>query len=438
MRGIKKEEKNSLAEFDSEFIGISSLWGASLLLFGGVIDCFIENRNTFYWEDFCFVLVLFGLYFWEKKAKYMFSLKVAASIVGVGYADYLWFIYYGSHGPAVYFFIVVAGILVFIWPKKYLYFAGVFVLLDILSLFAIDYSYPNFIANYYRNEERIISTYVLLIIYCLMVLILVYRGRTYIYTAYKRALEYDRLKTSFIANISHEVRTPMNAIIGFSRLLEDSSLSEDDRRMYVQTIISQGNNLMSQMEGLVDISKIESEDILVTQNVVNLNDLIVEVEHSCLSLKKDEVEIQTSVDVQFAQHKIRFDAFHFRKILSNLLSNALKNTFSGTVEIGCRISERDVLLFWIKDTGIGIPKEEIKKIFDRFYQIDREDKQFLSGGMGLGLAICRSLLDAIGGRIWVDSEEGKGSIFYFEIPFCFEPEEKPKRIVDFLIKKTFL
>jgi signal transduction histidine kinase len=436
MKGIKQKEKKRFSEFDSEFISLLCLLGVCLSFIGGGIDYFFESPNTVYWEDVVFLFVFLGLYFWGKKTSHILLLKSVVSVISIGYADYLWATYYGSYGPAVYFFIAISGLLVFIWTGKQLYFGAGCVLLNILLLFFIDYTYPKFVSNYSSYLQRVVSVYTTLIMYCALVLFLVYRGRKYTYTAYKRAVQYDRLKTTFIANISHEVRTPMNAIIGFSRLLEDSSLSEDDRKMYVQTIVSQGNNLMSQMEGLVDISKIESEDILVTQNVVNLNDLIVEVEHSCLFLKKNEVEIRILVDAQFVQHKIRFDAFHFRKILSNLLSNALKNTFFGTVEISCRISEQDVLLFRIKDTGIGIPKEEIKKIFDRFYQIDRKDKQVLSGGMGLGLAICRSLLDAIEGRIWVDSEEGKGSIFYFEIPFRFETGDKLRETINCLTEEV--
>lgn len=237
-----------------------------------------------------------------------------------------------------------------------------------------------------------------------------------LYFAKLKAEESDRLKSAFLANMSHEIRTPMNGILGFSQLLTNPDIPEVDVKQYVDIIQSCGNQLLGIINDLIDISKIEANQITIIETQANINEIINEQ----LLLFKSKAESKgiklTVVDLlPDTRSSIVTDAGRLRQILTNLVGNAIKFTKDGFVNFGYTL-KGDMLEFYVEDSGIGIPSEFHEVIFERFRQVDTKiTEQF--GGTGLGLAISKAFIQKMGGDIWVESVEGNGSRFVFTLPF---------------------
>ena len=247
----------------------------------------------------------------------------------------------------------------------------------------------------------------------------------------KKAKEYaersDKLKSAFLSNMSHEIRTPMNAIIGFSELLLISDLTDKQKKEYVDIIINNGNVLIDLIDDIIEISKIEAGEIKIeeTDCPVNkiLSELFISFNNEKNKLGKKDITIKVNKANDTPDFSIKSDPLRFRQILSNLIGNALKFTETGTIEFGYTFikddeidKENNFIRFYVKDTGIGIPKDKLKIIFNRFMQADYSNTRQYNG-TGLGLAISKNLLSLLGGDICVDSTVGKGSTFYFTLPY---------------------
>lgn len=233
--------------------------------------------------------------------------------------------------------------------------------------------------------------------------------------AKEKAEESDRLKSAFLANMSHEMRTPMNGILGFSELLRRKNISDKKKDIYLELIEKEGNRLLSFISNIVDISKIESNVINVDNAIFNLNSLLDEL-HSKYSIKLQNkgIHLIIKTELEDIDSYIETDENKLVQILSNLIENAMKFTQEGAIEFGYFLSKNQ-LKFYVKDSGVGIENEEQKKIFNRFTQGKLE--QTHNHGVGLGLSIVKGLIKILGGKLWVDSTKGKGSIFYFKIPY---------------------
>jgi signal transduction histidine kinase len=239
--------------------------------------------------------------------------------------------------------------------------------------------------------------------------------------AKEKAEESDRLKSAFLANMSHEIRTPMNAILGFTELLtlSDTEITPEEKEHYIDLIQNSGNSLLHLIDDIIDISKIEAGQLKIIYKDCDLDKLMNNLMDSYQEIKKkrgkEAVEIRLHVSENAKNRTIRTDPHRLNQVLSNLLDNALKFTDNGYIELGCTALTTRKLQFYVKDTGIGMDKQKQEIVFDRFYKVE-DDKTKLYRGAGLGLAICRSLVDMLGGQIWVDSESRKGSVFTFTIP----------------------
>ena len=234
--------------------------------------------------------------------------------------------------------------------------------------------------------------------------------------AKEKAEESDRLKSAFLANMSHEIRTPLNSIIGFSELLTDPAFEVDQKTEFINHIITNGNNLLNIISDIVDISKIESGEITIRNSVIPVKSLLNNIRDIHLP-KVEEKNLQLKCICSFPEEctkSVFADKERLYQIFNNLISNALKFTSKGYIEIGCR-QVGEMIEFQVSDTGIGIPPDYHHKIFDRFRQVEASyTRKF--GGNGLGLAISKNLVELMGGAIWVESEVGKGSTFYFTLP----------------------
>ncbi len=233
--------------------------------------------------------------------------------------------------------------------------------------------------------------------------------------AKEHAEQSDKLKSFFLANMSHEIRTPLNSIIGFAELVVDPYFSHEQRSEFAQIISNNGNSLLSVISNIMDISKIEARQVEVRKRKFSVNKLVTSVinEFSLKAIKKG-IELRPGDIDTSKEIVIETDETKLRQILGNLIENAIKFTETGYVEIGI-ISTGNFVRFYIQDTGIGIPEEYHNTIFERFRQVETAyTRKF--GGNGLGLAISKSLVEFLGGTVWLESEEGKGSKFNFTIP----------------------
>jgi PAS domain S-box-containing protein len=243
-----------------------------------------------------------------------------------------------------------------------------------------------------------------------------------IIAAKEKAEESDRLKTAFLANMSHEIRTPMNGILGFAELLDDNTLSPERRREFTSIISSSSKQLLTVINDIIDISKIESGQLIISNVKFNLNKLMHEVHTTFENLKstsgKSHIKLVLEKGFSDDESNIFCDDMRLSQILNNLLGNALKFTSSGFVKFGYNRQD-DNLLFFVEDTGKGIDKDKQQFVFERFRQVEESNTRRF-GGTGLGLSISKGLVELMDGSIWVVSEEDKGSIFYFTLPLIIQ------------------
>lgn len=249
--------------------------------------------------------------------------------------------------------------------------------------------------------------------------------------ALEKAKESDRLKSTFLASMSHELRTPLNAIIGFSDIM-DHNLTVNEMVEYSDIINTSGNQLLGIVEDLFDITLIDTGEMRIQKKKENLATLmkyvyeIIDVERYTIS--KDHLELKMILPPDHHKLLVDTDSVKFKQILINLLRNALKFTRKGHVHFGYTLEHdhgQAVVRFYVKDTGLGIPESKRDIIFDMFRQVEETSTRTL-GGTGLGLSIAKKLSELLGGRIWFDSEEGKGTIFYFTLPYEEEAMDEGK------------
>jgi len=233
--------------------------------------------------------------------------------------------------------------------------------------------------------------------------------------AKEKAEESDRLKSAFLANMSHEVRTPLNSIIGFSELLVDSDFDQDQKNEFIQHIIANGNNLLSIISDILDISKMESGEIKIRKIHINARQFVSALKDQfSFQVESKNLELKLVLPDNAEETSIFADPDRLNQIFNNLISNALKFTTKGGIEIGYQ-PDGTMVEFYVKDTGIGIPTAYHYTIFERFRQVDTGNTRTY-GGNGLGLAITKNLIELMGGTIRLESEPEKGSKFYFNVP----------------------
>ena len=235
----------------------------------------------------------------------------------------------------------------------------------------------------------------------------------------EKAEESDRLKSAFLSNMSHEIRTPMNGILGFASLLNESDLTASEQKKYIDVIEKSGQRMLNIINDIIDISKIESGTVDLNMNKA---DIIKQLNY-IHSFFKPEAE-HKGLDLLLKKPlpgkaaSIITDSDKVTAILINLIKNAIKYTDKGFIEFGCDLIDDNnsaSLQFYVKDTGIGIAKNRQEAIFERFIQADIDDTHARQGA-GLGLSISKAYTEMLGGKIWIESKEGEGSVFYFKIP----------------------
>ena len=245
--------------------------------------------------------------------------------------------------------------------------------------------------------------------------------------AKEKAEESDKLKSAFLANMSHEIRTPLNGIVGFLRFIDSDNLSPSRRRDYIKVINSSSEQLAKIIDDIIDISKIEAQQMTICPIPIQLNSLMNELQMLfdtyLRASNKQHIELILD-DSGFIDYSVVYvDTVRLRQVFNNLISNAVKFTEKGYIRFGYRQSTSSQLEFVVEDTGIGLAPDQQEIIFERFRQADLGNNRHY-GGTGLGLTISRSLIHLKGGEIWLESTVGTGTSFYFTIPYLpIAPED---------------
>lgn len=234
----------------------------------------------------------------------------------------------------------------------------------------------------------------------------------------EHSLSAERLKSSFIANMSHEVRTPLNAIVGFSGLMVTAN-SEEEKKMYYDIITENNERLLRLVSDIFDLSQIEAGAATFEYSEFDANDLLRELDGIYRMKLSEKPSVELICESHLTPIMMRSERQRIIQVISNLLHNAMKFTNTGEIRFGCRMEGTDEVHFYVSDTGVGIPKEEQKTIFSHFAKLDREMQ-----GIGLGLTLSRTIIRELDGRGGVESEVNKGSTFWFVLPLVAKREGK--------------
>lgn len=224
----------------------------------------------------------------------------------------------------------------------------------------------------------------------------------------EKAEESNRLKSAFLANMSHEIRTPLNAIVGFSTLLCSDEVPEEEKKDFLGIIENNNQLLLQLINDILDLSKIEAGTLEFIYAEVDLSQLLSEIEQSA-RLRAPYPDVLILFEDRLPEYLLYTERNRLTQVVTNLLNNAMKFTSEGSIRFGCRQQE-DLLYFYVADTGRGIPRSQVDNVFGRFVKLDAFQQ-----GTGLGLSICKTIVEKMGGEIGVESEEGKGSLFWFTI-----------------------
>jgi PAS domain S-box-containing protein len=251
--------------------------------------------------------------------------------------------------------------------------------------------------------------------------------------AKEKAEESDSLKSAFLANMSHEIRTPMNGILGFANLLNEPNLSKDKIDEYAGIINKSGERLLNTINDIIDISKIEAGEIIISKKEISINNLMDEL-YSFHSPDAKLKGLTLLLEPSTERLKTITDSHKLHGILTNLIKNAIKYTEQGHITFGYVLKD-NFIEFFVKDTGIGIPENRIDAVFNRFEQADIADTMVFEGS-GLGLAISKAYVEMLGGEIFVEPEEGNGTKFVFTIPYTKDTHKETEKNIERINPET--
>jgi signal transduction histidine kinase/CheY-like chemotaxis protein len=360
-------------------------------------------------------LVMLGLYFFLRFGNCLYIPKVILTGLGLILLDFTWYSKYLSNGPVLYFILIFAALVIWVWEGKCLGVLLFYYFLNLAVLGIIDSNAPEYLFKYADPAKRSLDIYLSFFLYSSLMIFLLYIIKKEFIRQREKAMKSDKLKSAFLANMSHEIRTPMNAIVGFSQLLNDGVGSEN-KQQYISIIQNSSNYLLRLINDIIDLSKIEAADLEIKQSEISVRELFIELKdvYAIEILKKEQTDVQISYKLSDDDIIVQSDTLRLKQILSNLLSNALKFTSKGTIIFSCEKKGKE-LIFTVSDTGTGIPEEDQSRIFERFTKFNYQGMN--TEGTGIGLSIAEKLVSLLNGRIWFNSIYGKGTDFFFSIPY---------------------
>lgn len=332
----------------------------------------------------------------------------------LAYLDILWFINYGSSGPVLPYYVVFYAFLILVFERKYFVILSIILCLNLIGLYVFERQFIDELGKYANDTMRLNDNFIGMFFGLLLISFFTGALKNNYLIEFERAKRADKLKSAFLANMSHEIRTPLNAIVGFSSLISDPDIAESEKVDFEGQIQRNSDYLLSLIEDIIDLSKIESNQLTIKLEEVDVVPLINQLVHTFHKVILLEKDVLVFTNLRESKLIVNVDRVRLEQILRNLLSNAVKFTEQGSVEVTC-VKDNRYVTFGVKDTGLGIELEQQGIIFDRFIKLDN-NKQYLYRGTGIGLFLSKQLVEMFGGKIWVESEIGKGSIFYFTIP----------------------
>lgn len=360
-------------------------------------------------------IIMLGLYFLLRFSNFLFIPKLILTLLGLIMLDFVWYYKYLSNGPVLFYIMIFGALILWVWEGRSLAILLIGYFLNIVALFIIDYSAPDFLFRYPDNKIRSIDIYLSFMLYASLMIFLLYIVKKDFFRQKEKAIKSDKLKSAFLANMSHEIRTPMNAIIGFSNLLSDKT-EPDIKNQYINIIQNSSSNLLRLINDIIDLSKIEIGDLEFKYSDFNIKELFTELNtlHTLDILKREKTDLKLEFLLPTGEIFIHSDSLRLKQVLSNLIDNAIKFTEHGLITISCEQKGRE-LLFFVSDTGTGIPKEDQKIVFDHFTKFNYHGMN--NEGTGIGLSIVKKIVVMLNGRVWLKSVFGEGSIFFFSIPY---------------------
>jgi len=408
-------------DFEGNFLSTVSLIAAIISFIGLILNYFNDFPTVLIIIPLVALIFYLTIYIISKKRKNKSIQKWILSVGTLIILNLLWFHNYGYRGPAPYFFAIIYGVLIYVWHEKELQLVTGIIIINVLIIFYLDLYYPHITEEYADRQHKVIDIYSGVFFYIGLSFLVIFRAKNSYINEYKKAKNAEMLKTAFLANMSHEIRTPLNAIVGFSNLLAESDLPLNKRFEYKELVEENNSYLLQLISDILDISKIESQQLIINKKAVNLNVLITNIYNSIVisQKKKFNPDIKFSLNLLPDDFTITTDETCVNQIITNLVDNAFKFTDKGEINIKLSISENNVVIE-VSDTGIGIKEENIEKVFERFYRIDnnvsKNRDNSLYRGTGLGLYLSRKLAALLEGNLWAISKRGEGSVFFLTLP----------------------
>jgi signal transduction histidine kinase len=404
----------SVDRFEEKLLLFSPLSFSVFFLISFVFNLLMGLKDSIIITSLIGFIVFFVIFIVVRNIKRNAAAFFAVGLIMLFFIDVIWLVNYGSQGPVMQFFLVFFSFLILLFQKKYHVIITIIVILNLVALYFVELYMPEITGSYPNRLSRLDDSYSGLIIGILVTLSFLGIIKKNYIQEYERAKMADRLKSAFLSNMSHEIRTPLNAIVGFSSLITDAEIEEDEKQMFMNQIQSNSDYLLKLIEDIIDVSKIESNQLTVKPEEVDVVSLIKKTVLTFQLAIPSDKDVQIVSSFEVPKLLVKVDQLRLEQILRNLLANAVKFTDKGQIEVSCN-QNKDSFVFSVKDSGIGIHTEHQQIIFDRFMKIDN-DKQHLYRGTGIGLFLSKQLVEMFGGKIWVESEVGKGSTFYFTIP----------------------
>jgi len=403
-----------VTRFEDQMMLQSTFTIAVILIFATLSNIFLELSTALVLSTLLATIIFIGLYSFGRSFSWGPTYFWISSFIILFCVDLLWLTNYGMHGSTSTVIVVLFAFLILVFDRKHILTISVILALNIFCLYFLQYKFRDSIGVYPNEEIQFYDSFISIIMSLVAIFIFTFSIKNNHIHQYERAKMADQLKSSFLANMSHEIRTPLNAIVGFSSLLSESEVDELTRNQYNEQVQKNSDYLLSLIDDIIDVSKIESNQLSVKIQKVDIVPLIDHLIQSFQINNEHNHDLVIKSDIKEKKIVVEIDRIRLEQILRNLLSNSVKFTEKGTISVNCE-KANGFYTFSVKDTGIGMTAEDQKIIFDRFMKLENSRQQ-LYRGTGIGLFLSKQLVELFGGKIWVESEVGKGSTFYFTIP----------------------